>query len=394
MRSTTALAPSPPSPHDCNWREAGFGIYIHWPFCQAKCPYCDFNSHVVSSVDHSSWRDALIREIERAARLTPGREVASVFFGGGTPSLMEPETVAAVLKCIDRLWSLPDGAEITLEANPTSVDAERFHGYRTAGVNRLSLGVQALNDGDLRRLGRLHSAAEARDALTVARKAFSRVSADLIYARQHQTLEAWQDELDEVLAVGLEHLSLYQLTIEDGTVFGERRRRGMLEGLPEEDLGADLYEVTQHLCRDAALPAYEVSNHARAGAESVHNRIYWTSGDWIGIGPGAKGRICDGTTRMQGSAPSEPGAWLRAAGSMEGATCWEPTDGHGLEYLMMGLRLVEGISLDRASRLGVVFQQERLDDLFGAGLLESVCGRLRLTERGRPLLNPVLSALA
>ncbi len=393
MRSITALAPSPHSRANSNWREAGFAVYVHWPFCQSKCPYCDFNSHVVTGVDQAAWRAAMVREIQRAAQRTADRDVTSVFFGGGTPSMMEPETVSAILEAISDCWSLPDFAEVTLEANPTSVEAARFLGYRAAGVNRLSVGAQALDDAELRRLGRLHSSDEARAALKTAHSIFPRVSADLIYARQHQTLQAWRNELKEALDLGLAHLSLYQLTIEDGTVFGERHRKGLLPGLPEEELGADLFELTQEVCGAAGLPAYEISNHARSGAESAHNLVYWRAGDWVGIGPGAKGRICDGTRRWEGSAPSVPGEWLSLARGGNGATTWEPADGHGTEYLMMGLRLVEGVSLTKVARLGVVLPTSTLDELSEAGLVDVADNQLRLSAAGRPLLNAVLREL-
>ena len=393
MRSTTAPAPSPHSPAACNWREAGFAVYVHWPFCQAKCPYCDFNSHVSASVDQSAWREALVREIGRAAALTPGREVTSVFFGGGTPSLMEPETVGAVLGAVGRSWHLPGDAEVTLEANPTSVEAGRFRGYRAAGVNRVSLGVQALDDSDLRQLGRMHSAAEALEAVALAREVFPRISADLIYARQEQTLEAWRRELRRSLDLGLDHLSLYQLTIEPGTVFGERHRRGLLRGLPDEDAGADLYEATQELCEAAGLAAYEVSNHARPGQESRHNLVYWRAGDWIGVGPGAVGRITLDDGRWASTAPLAPSAWLEAGRGAAGAAAWERVEDQGAEYLMMGLRLSEGISVGRARRLGAEPAGEALDKLTAAGLVRLKGDRLRVTERGRPLLNALLREL-
>lgn len=393
MPSTTAPAPSRPSPAGCNWRDAGFAVYVHWPFCQAKCPYCDFNSHVAGSVDQSAWRSALVREIERAAAFTSGREVTSVFFGGGTPSLMEPETVAAVIEAIGRGWHLPSDAEITLEANPTSVEAGRFSGYRSAGVNRVSLGVQALVDADLRRLGRLHSAGEALAAVEMATRLFPRVSADLIYARQGQSLTSWQRELQRALELGLAHLSLYQLTIEPGTVFGERHRRGLLEGLPDEDTGADLYLATQEICASAGMPAYEVSNHARPGQESRHNLVYWRAGDWIGVGPGAVGRIVNGEGRCATTAPLAPDAWLDAARGTAGATTWEQAADHGEEYLMMGLRLTEGISVTRARRLGAGLAADVVAMLHGEGLLRVDGDRMFVTRKGRPLLNAVLREL-
>ena len=285
------------------WEDAGFGVYVHWPFCQAKCPYCDFNSHVAASVDHDLWLEAYLAEIDAAAAMTGARDVRSVFFGGGTPSLMEPRVVGAVLDRVAARWRVSGQVEVTLEANPTSVEAARLAGYRTAGVNRVSLGVQALNDQDLRRLGRLHSAAEALTAVGVAREIFERVSFDLIYARQDQAVQDWEAELAQALALGPDHVSLYQLTIEDGTAFGDRHRRGRLPGLPDEDRAADLYDVTQSLTEAAGLPAYEVSNHARPGAEARHNLLYWESGDYAGIGPGAHGRLTLGGIRSATVAP-------------------------------------------------------------------------------------------
>jgi oxygen-independent coproporphyrinogen-3 oxidase len=316
-----------------------------------------------------------------------------VFLGGGTPSLMEPETVAAILGAIGRAWHLGPNVEITLEANPTSVEAGRFRGYRSAGVNRLSVGVQALEDRDLRRLGRLHSAAEARSALSLARSMFPRVSADLIYARQDQSVADWQCELEVALDLGLDHLSLYPLTIEDGTVFGERSRRGLLRGLPDEELAADLHEATQALCEAAGLPAYEVSNHARPGDESRHNLVYWRAGDWVGIGPGAMGRISLGSERWGSHNAAAPAGWLEAVGRRAGAATWEPVGEHGMEYLMMGLRLREGVSLDRMRCLGMEVDPGKISDLTDGGFVAIDGDRLCLTAKGRPVLDAVLRTL-
>ena len=278
--------------------EGGFGLYLHWPFCQSKCPYCDFNSHVASEVDQGRWLRAYLAEIDRSLAETRGRLLQSVFFGGGTPSLMAPATVAAILERIRRSWTVANDWEVTLEANPGSVEAGKFLGFRDAGVNRLSMGLQALNDADLKRLGRLHSVAEAERALDIARQHFERVSFDLIYARQDQTPEAWRAELGRALAMTADHLSLYQLTIEDGTAFGDRHARGKLRGLPDEDRSVALYDITQELCDAAGLPAYEVSNHAGSDAQSRHNLIYWRGGDYVGIGPGAHGRLSLGGTAV------------------------------------------------------------------------------------------------
>ena len=274
-----------------DWTYGGFGIYIHWPFCSAKCPYCDFNSHVSKKVKQKQWLKGYLSEIQRVRNAVGPRLVNSVFFGGGTPSLMDPEVVEAVIGAIKSSFPISNQLEVTLEANPTSVEAGRFAAYQDAGVNRISMGIQALNDPDLRRLGRLHTAQEARLAFETARNIFARVSFDLIYARQYQTLAQWQAELSEALAMAVDHFSLYQLTVETGTAFGDRYKVGRLPGLPNDDLGADLYELTQSLCDAHNMPAYEVSNHAREGAECLHNLIYWRYGDYAGIGPGAHGRL-------------------------------------------------------------------------------------------------------
>jgi putative oxygen-independent coproporphyrinogen III oxidase len=392
--SAPVSAETPPGGED--WRHGGFGIYVHWPFCAAKCPYCDFNSHVRAGIDHGRWRRALVAEVARHAALLPGRRVDSVFFGGGTPSLMEPSTVAAVLDAIADGWSLAPGIEITLEANPTSVEAGRFAGFAAAGVNRVSLGVQALDDHDLRRLGRLHSAAEALAALDVARARFDRVSIDLIYARPDQDEDAWRRELARALALGLGHLSLYQLTIEPGTRFHDLRRRGGLRGLPDPDRAASLYALTMSLCGEAGLRAYEVSNHARAGEESRHNLVYWRYGDYAGIGPGAHGRLTIAGERRATAAIRDPEAWLAAAESGAGHAEEAPL-GRGeqaAEMLMMGLRLSEGISIRRHAALaGRPLCTGRLDDLVQAGLIARRGSRIRATDQGRLVLDAVTAHL-
>ncbi len=337
-----------------DWRAGGFGVYVHWPFCAAKCPYCDFNSHVRRGVDQARWRRALVAEIAAAARAAPGRVVDTVFFGGGTPSLMPPETVAAVLAAIAAGWTLAPDAEITLEANPTSVEAGRFRGYRDAGVNRLSMGVQALNDADLRALGRMHDTAEAVRAFAVARGIFPRVSFDLIYARQGQTLADWRAELGRALALAIDHLSLYQLTIEPDTRFGELAARGRLRGLPDAALAADMYLATQEICAAAGLAGYEISNHARPGAESRHNLVYWRYGDYAGIGPGAHARLTDATARWALESLRQPEAWLAAVeteGSGIAARTQVAPAEQATEMLLMGLRLAEGIDPRRYAAL-------------------------------------------
>jgi putative oxygen-independent coproporphyrinogen III oxidase len=380
-----------------DWRAGGFGLYIHWPFCQSKCPYCDFNSHVAASIDQRRWRDAYLREIARVGAETPGRVLQTVFFGGGTPSLMEPEIVADVLAAVRATWPMVNDPEITLEANPGSVEAGRFRGFRDAGVNRVSMGVQALNDGDLRRLGRLHSVAEAKQAFDIARKCFDRVSFDLIYARQDQTLEQWRAELTEALSMAVDHLSMYQLTIEDGTAFGDRFARGGLKGLPDEDVQADMYAVTQEVCAAHGMPAYEVSNHARPGAESRHNLVYWRMGDYVGIGPGAHGRVTLDGQRWATVAPKAPGAWLALVEA--GRAGEDPREAvlpaeQATEYLLMSLRLSEGTDMLRYEALaGAALDAEKLADLGAMGLIDVKDGRLRATHAGRAVLNGVLREL-
>ncbi|WP_413816213.1 radical SAM family heme chaperone HemW [Palleronia sp. THAF1] len=366
------------------------GLYIHWPFCQAKCPYCDFNSHVVAKVDQAAWRSAYSAEIARYRAEMPDVVVQSVFFGGGTPSLMEAETVTSVLNDVQRAWRTTNDVEITLEANPTSVEADRFAGYRAAGVNRVSLGVQALNDADLRRLGRLHSVAEARAAVDLARSTFDRLSFDLIYARQDQSLSDWETELDAALALAADHLSLYQLTIEDGTAFGARFAAGGLRGLPEEDLAADMFALTQEMTLAAGLPAYEISNHARPGAESRHNMIYWSGQDYIGFGPGAHGRVTIDGKRWATEAVSAPMKWL--AGVRSGTQVEERSaltaDDQIAERLMMGLRVLDGVPLSE-----IDVSSSKISSLEEIGVVKQTSERLRLTAAGRPLLNAILREL-
>jgi len=381
-----------------DWRAGGFGLYIHWPFCQSKCPYCDFNSHVAARIDQHRWRDAYIREIARVGAETRGRVLETVFFGGGTPSLMEPEVVADVLAAVRATWPMVNDPEITLEANPGSVEAGRFRAFAEAGVNRVSMGVQALRDADLRRLGRLHSVAEARQAFDIARKNFDRVSFDLIYARQDQSLADWREELGEALSMAVDHLSMYQLTIEDGTAFGDRFARGALRGLPDEDVQADMYAVTQEVCAAYGMPAYEVSNHARAGAESRHNLIYWRMGDYVGIGPGAHGRLTLGGQRWATVAPRAPGAWL--AKVEQEAAGEDPREAvsreeQATEYLLMSMRLSEGMDLARHAALaGAPIAEARIAGLGDLGLVRVESGRLIATDAGRAVLNGVLRELA
>ena len=379
-----------------DWEAGGFGLYLHWPFCAAKCPYCDFNSHVAGEIDHRRWAKAYVSELRRGAAATGGRVLRTVFFGGGTPSLMAPETVAELIAEIRALWPVANDLEITLEANPTSVEAGRFAAFAQAGVNRISMGIQALDDTDLKRLGRLHSAAEARAAFDIARSAFPRVSFDLIYARQGQDAAAWRAELSEALSMAADHLSLYQLTIEPGTAFGDRHARGRLPGLPTDDTAADLYEITQEVTAAHGLPAYEVSNHAADGAESRHNLIYWRCGDYLGIGPGAHGRLTGPEGRMATDTALAPATWLsqvERTGSGDATVTPIPREDQAAEYLMMSLRLVEGSDLDRLARLGLRPDPARLEHLVALGMVETSGHRLMATARGRPVLNAILRDL-
>ncbi|WP_196053610.1 radical SAM family heme chaperone HemW [Paracoccus lichenicola] len=381
-----------------DWRAGGFGLYVHWPFCAAKCPYCDFNSHVAPAVDQARWAAALSSEIARLAGEMPGRHLGSIFLGGGTPSLMEPETVDAVLRAARAAWGFANDIEITLEANPTSVERGRFQGFAEAGVNRLSMGIQALNDADLRRLGRMHSVAEARAAFDVARSCFDRVSFDLIYARQVQTRDAWRAELREALAMAVDHLSLYQLTIEPGTAFGARAAAGKLRDLPDDDLAADMYGETQDICEAAGMAGYETSNHARPGSESRHNLVYWRQGDWAAVGPGAHGRVTLPGGRYATEAHRAPGAWLDAVerqGTGESLRELVPMDEQATEYLLMCLRLSEGLDEARYARLsGAPLDEGAITRLAELGMVERQNGRLRTTRAGRPLLNAILRELA
>lgn len=375
-------------------------LYVHWPFCLSKCPYCDFNSHVSAAVDHERWRRALTAELRHYGALTAGRTVGSVFFGGGTPSLMEPATVAAVLETAADLWDFAPDVEITLEANPTSAEAERFRGFRAAGVNRVSLGIQALNPADLAFLGRKHSADEALAALELARRTFQRFSFDLIAARPNQTVAAWRAELARALDLAGDHLSLYQLTIEEGTAFHPMHARGDF-AIPDEDLAADLYEATQELASAAGLPAYEVSNHARPGGESRHNLAYWRYGDYVGVGPGAHGRLTLDGVKWATKGRRAPESWLQAV-EREGCGGHTPdevdADSRFLECLMMGLRLTEGLPLDRLAAesnraAGELFPAATLDKLINGGFIVFDGTSIAATPAGRQRLGALLAAL-
>jgi oxygen-independent coproporphyrinogen-3 oxidase len=381
-----------------DWRNGGFGLYFHWPFCESKCPYCDFNSHVSSHIDQRRWQAAYLNEIERFGALTKDRVLQSVFFGGGTPSLMDPELVQAILDKVRSTWPMSNMVEITLEANPRSIEAGRFAAFKDAGVNRVSMGMQALNDEDLRKLGRTHSAKEAMAAFDLAKSLFDRVSFDLIYARQDQSLADWHAELTRAIDLSVDHLSLYQLTIEDGTAFGDRFARGGLKGLPTDDLSADMYDLTQELCEAANMPAYEVSNHAKPGAESRHNLIYWRGGDYIGIGPGAHGRLTHQNKRYATEAPKAPGKWLN---DVEGCQTHTFTNAlltqeeRGDEFLIMSIRLSEGLDLGRLETIsGKSIPLARLEGLIDLNMITVEKDRLLVTKQGRPLLNAVIRALA
>ena len=379
--------------------EQAFGVYVHWPFCLSKCPYCDFNSHVRhAQIDEARFVRAFAREIETTAARIPGRTVSSIFLGGGTPSLMAPETVGAVLDAIGKAWRVADDVEITLEANPTSVEATRFKGYRAAGVNRVSLGVQALDDASLKMLGRLHSAREALDAVAIARGTFERSSFDLIYACPDQTPKMWADELELAITEAAEHLSLYQLTIEEGTPFFGLHAAGKLK-TPDEATARALYDVTQEVCNRHGPAAYEISNHARAGAECRHNLVYWRGEEYAGIGPGAHGRIDVDGARHATATEKRPESWLMRV----------EASGHGLitddclnreeradEFLLMGLRLAEGIDPKRYAALaGRPLDADRIAALRDEGAITiDASGRLRVTQAGFPVLDAVVADLA
>ena len=385
--------------NDTGFTDPGFGIYVHWPFCLSKCPYCDFNSHVRQApVDETRFLAAFRQDLAHRAALTPGRTVSSIFFGGGTPSLMNPATVGSILDSIGGHWTIEPNAEVTLEANPTSVEATRFQGYRAAGINRVSLGVQALNDPDLKALGRLHTAAEALAAVAVAAAHFDRFSFDLIYARPGQSPAAWKTELAGAIDRAAEHLSLYQLTIEPDTMFERLHKAGKLT-VPDPEQARALWEVTQDLTSSRGLPAYEVSNHARPGAESRHNLVYWRYGEYAGVGPGAHGRILTPSGRRAQSTERHPEMWLTVVeGEGHGIVSDESlsAEEQGDEFLLMGLRLNEGIDPARFEALsGRPLDRSRIDSLIVDGLVErSSSGRLRVTQEGFPVLDMVVADLA
>ena len=376
-----------------------FGVYVHWPFCLSKCPYCDFNSHVRREpIDEQRFLRAFHKEIAATAERVRDRTVSSIFFGGGTPSLMQPSTIASILNSIAQQWRVASDVEITLEANPTSVEATRFRGYRSAGVNRVSLGVQALDDRALAELGRMHTAREALDAVAIARSVFGRYSFDLIYARPGQQPNDWANELKTALSEAGEHLSLYQLTIEADTPYAALHKAGKLK-TPDDDLARTLYDTTLEICAAHGLPAYEISNHARPGAECRHNLVYWRGQEYAGIGPGAHGRLDIDGERHATATEKQPETWLTRV----------EAEGHGLitddeltseergdEFLLMGLRLAEGIEIGRYQELsGRQLDPVRIADLSSHGLIETTSeGRLRVTLPGFPVLDAVVADLA
>ncbi len=407
--SAAQANPHPDPPPQAGEGEEAFGVYIHWPFCLSKCPYCDFNSHVFkghsrgASIDEARFARAFAAEIAATAARVPGRTVSTIFFGGGTPSLMQPATVAAVLDALARHWHIAPDAEVTLEANPTSVEAARFRGYRAAGVNRVSLGVQALDDRALAALGRLHSAREALDAVAVARQNFDRYSFDLIYARPQQTPQDWASELTRAIAEAGEHLSLYQLTVEHDTPFAALHAAGKLQ-VPDEDSARALYDTTQEVCAAHGLPAYEISNHARAGGECRHNLVYWRAQEYAGIGPGAHGRLNIGRLDIAGqrhatATEKRPQAWLtRVEQNGNGLVTDDVLTREEMadEFLLMGLRLADGIDPARYAALaGRPLDADRIAALREHGLVETTAsGHLRVSMPGFPVLDAVVADLA
>jgi len=379
--------------------DAGFGVYVHWPFCASKCPYCDFNSHVRHApVDEAQYVAAFAQEIKHQAALAPNRTVSSIFFGGGTPSLMKPTTIGAILEAIARHWTVDPACEITMEANPTSVEARRLKGYRDAGVNRLSMGVQSMNDKDLRALGRLHSVAEALAAVKTAASIFDRYSFDLIYARPGQTPAAWASELKEAIALSVEHLSLYQLTIEPETMFERMVVAGKLQPMPDEEARI-LFDTTRETCEAVGFPAYEISNYARPGAECRHNLLYWRYGEYAGIGPGAHARLVTDQGRLALSNEKHPETWLNAVKASGHGTVEEEyllASDQANEFLLMGLRLAEGIDPNRFEALaGRSLDSARVSELVEDGFVAvTPAGKFVVTKKGVPVLNAVVARLS
>ena len=385
------MSPALPSPD--NAADEPIALYVHWPFCVSKCPYCDFNSHVRASIDSDAWRAALLSDLAHEAALNGGRRLSSIFFGGGTPSLMPPDIVGALIDAATRHWRPTGDIEITLEANPSSVEAARFADLAAAGVNRVSLGLQSLENEALHFLGRAHDVREGLAALEVAQSTFGRVNFDLIYARPDQSLADWESELARGLSFGTDHLSLYQLTIEPGTRFATLVAQGKLNPA-DPDHAADLYEQTQAMTAAAGITAYEISNHARPGQESRHNLTYWRYGDYVGVGPGAHGRR-DGLATLRHRKPEN---WMTAVErNGHGLQGEEPLDGRdrAREALLMGLRLAEGVDLDRIARLSglpfdMLVDRDAVARIAGHGMIRQDGQRLRVDPAGMLLLDAIL----
>jgi len=376
-----------------DWKNSGFGIYLHWPYCESKCPYCDFNSYVEKNVNWYEWELSFLSQLGFYYQETGDRRVNSIFFGGGTPSLMNPKLVSNIINHISNLWGFEDTVEITLEANPSSVESRRFAEFKAAGVNRVSIGVQALNNKDLKKLGRLHSVHDALNAIEIGKDTFDRVSFDLIYARQDQKLQDWELELKKALTLEPDHLSLYQLTIEPNTTFGNLREKGKLSGLPDENLGADLYHLTNNLCYKFGLNPYEVSNYSRKSHESIHNKIYWNYGDYLGVGPGAHGRITTQKGRFATQNYYSPIKWQKNALNNAGESIRTLINGKDQadEMAMMGLRLNSGFSKERYFRLsGKKLNEKTLTFLISDNLITVENNFIKATAQGRVVLNRLI----
>ena len=376
-----------------DWKNSGFGIYLHWPYCESKCPYCDFNSYVEKNVNWYEWELSFLSQLGFYYQETGDRRVNSIFFGGGTPSLMNPKLVSNIINHISNLWGFEDTVEITLEANPSSVESRRFAEFKAAGVNRVSIGVQALNNKDLKKLGRLHSVQDALNAIEIGKDTFDRVSFDLIYARQDQKLQDWELELKKALTLEPDHLSLYQLTIEPNTTFGSLKEKGKLSGLPDENLGGDLYHLTNNLCYKFGLNPYEVSNYSRKNHESIHNKIYWNYGDYLGVGPGAHGRITTQKGRFATQNYYSPIKWQKNALNNAGESIRTLINGKDQadEMAMMGLRLNSGFSKERYFRLsGKKLNEKTLTFLISDNLITVENNFIKATAQGRVVLNSLI----
>ena len=379
-----------------DWKNSGFGIYLHWPYCESKCPYCDFNSYVEKNVNWYEWELSFLSQLGFYYQETGDRKVNSIFFGGGTPSLMNPKLVSNIINHISNLWGFEDTIEITLEANPSSVESRRFAEFKAAGVNRVSIGVQALNNIDLKKLGRLHSVQDALNAIEIGKDTFDRVSFDLIYARQDQKLQDWELELKKALTLEPDHLSLYQLTIEPNTTFGNLKEKGKLSGLPDENLGGDLYHLTNNLCYKFGLNPYEVSNYSRKNHESIHNKIYWNYGDYLGVGPGAHGRITTQKGRFATQNYYSPIKWQKNALNNAGESIRTLINGKDQadEMAMMGLRLNSGFSKERYFRLsGKKLNEKTLTYLINDNLITVENSFIKATDQGRVVLNSLILSI-